>query len=100
MQEVKNLTAKDLSGTGPALKKTFDLLNQFRLQIGIDNYGQVSTYPYYCNLNLLKGRNPWYSDPALIILLTDGGALTTTTNILDTVCIVLVRFSCCVCSVY
>jgi hypothetical protein len=41
VQELKNLSARDLSGIGPALKKAFDLLNQFRLQTGKDNYGQV-----------------------------------------------------------
>ena len=41
MQEVKNLIARDLSTVGTALKRAFDLLNMFRLQTGIDNYGQV-----------------------------------------------------------
>ncbi len=42
MQELKNLVAKDLTSIGTALKRAFDLLNQFRLQSPIDNYGQVS----------------------------------------------------------
>ena len=41
MTELKNLVARDLSSAGGALKRAFDLLNQFRLQIGIDNYGMV-----------------------------------------------------------
>jgi integrator complex subunit 6 len=41
MQEIKNLVAKDLTGIGTALKRAFDLLNQFRVQTGIDNYGLV-----------------------------------------------------------
>lgn len=46
MQELKNLVAKDFTSIGAALKKTFDLLNQFRLQTGIDNYGQVISFEY------------------------------------------------------
>lgn len=41
MTELKNLQARDLTGIGTALKKAFDLLNQYRLQTGIDNYGQA-----------------------------------------------------------
>ena len=41
VEEVKNLTARDLSSIGTALKRAFDLLNQYRLQTSIDNYGQV-----------------------------------------------------------
>lgn len=54
VQELKNLSARDLSGIGPALKKAFDLLNQFRLQSGRDNYGQVSIYSFiYFIINIL-----------------------------------------------
>lgn len=45
LNELKNLTAKDLSNIGPALKTTFDLVNQYRLQTNVDNYG--------------AGRLPW-----------------------------------------
>lgn len=71
MQEVKNATAKDLTQVGPALKRAFDLLNQFRLQTSIDNYGQ--------------GRNPWFLEPAAVILLTDGGSFSSPAGITDTV---------------
>ena len=46
LNELKNLTAKDISNIGPALKTTFDLVNQFRIQNNVDNYGM--------------GRIPWF----------------------------------------
>mmetsp|Transcript_11630 Transcript_11630/g.16135 ORF Transcript_11630/g.16135 Transcript_11630/m.16135 type:complete len:793 (+) Transcript_11630:2-2380(+) len=70
MQEVKNLVARDVSAVGPAIKKALDLLNQFRIQTSIDNYGQ--------------GRIPWFIEPAVIILLTDGSSLTNNSAVLDT----------------
>jgi integrator complex subunit 6 len=39
--ELKNLEAKSLTQIGPALAESFNLLNQYRLQTNIDNYGQV-----------------------------------------------------------
>lgn len=69
LQELKNLVAKDLSSIGIALKRSFDLLNQYRIQNGIDCYG--------------VGRVPWFNEIANIILLTDGGALTTNTGVLE-----------------
>lgn len=60
MEELKNLQARDLSNVGQALKTAFDLLNQYRLQTGIDNYG--------------IGRHPRFQDPSLVVLLTDGHA--------------------------
>lgn len=41
VSELKNLQANGLSSLGPALKRTFDLLNVNRMQSGIDTYGQV-----------------------------------------------------------
>ncbi|KAL6052168.1 Integrator complex subunit 6 [Balamuthia mandrillaris] len=69
VEEVKSLKAQELSSLGPALKKSFDLLNQYRIQTPIENYGQ--------------GRIPWYIEPAVIILLTDGEALTTSNGVLN-----------------
>jgi integrator complex subunit 6 len=69
LQELKNLNARELTQLGPSLKRTFDLLNQFRLQTGIDNYGQ--------------GRNPWFIEPAVIFLITDGGALSSPSGVQD-----------------
>jgi hypothetical protein len=43
--------------------KVFDVLNVNRMQTGIDMYGQ--------------GRYPFYLEPAVIILISDGGKLTT-----------------------
>lgn len=41
MNELKNLQATGLTNLGAALKQAFDLLNLYRLQSGIDNYGMV-----------------------------------------------------------
>lgn len=57
-RELKNLQGCSLSNVGCALKDAFDLLNMHRLQSGIDNYGM--------------GRNPYYLEPAIILLFTDG----------------------------
>ena len=62
LHRVKNLAPRDLSLLGLGLKRSFDLLNQFRIHTSVDNYGM--------------GRNPWFCDPAAIILLTDNGKLT------------------------
>lgn len=59
MNELKNLTSSGLTTVGEALKSAFDLLNLNRMQSGIDTYGQ--------------GRCPFYLEPAIIILITDGG---------------------------
>ncbi|KAK5583139.1 hypothetical protein RB653_004729 [Dictyostelium firmibasis] len=69
IQEVKNLQTKDMSNLGFSLQKSFDFLNQFRVQSSIDNYGQ--------------GRNPWFIEPAIIILLTDGSSLTNSSSIIE-----------------
>ncbi|XP_046852731.1 integrator complex subunit 6-like [Xenia sp. Carnegie-2017] len=61
MNELKNLQATGLTNLGSAMKQAFDLLNLYRLQSGIDNYGM--------------GRNPFYLDPAMVICITDGGKL-------------------------
>jgi len=58
LRELKNLHAHGLSNLGIALKTTFDLLNMHRLQSGVDNYGM--------------GYNPFYLEPALVLLLSDG----------------------------
>ncbi|CRL04118.1 CLUMA_CG017230, isoform A [Clunio marinus] len=59
MNELKNLQACGLTTVGEALKSAFDLLNLNRMQSGIDTYGQ--------------GRCPFYLEPSIIILVTDGG---------------------------
>lgn len=63
VNELKNLQTQGLTLMGPALKHAFDLLNINRMQTGIDTYGQ--------------GRCPFYLEPAVIIVITDGGKLTT-----------------------
>lgn len=65
--ELKNLTAVGITSLGNSLKSCFDLLNVNRMQSGIDTYGQ--------------GRCPHYLEPAVIIVLTDGGKLTGTSGV-------------------
>ncbi|XP_058175685.1 integrator complex subunit 6 [Anopheles ziemanni] len=62
MNELKNLQSNGLTSMGEALKNAFDLLNLNRMQSGIDTYGQ--------------GRCPFYLEPSVIIVLTDGGKYT------------------------
>ncbi|XP_050089395.1 integrator complex subunit 6 [Anopheles aquasalis] len=62
MNELKNLQSTGLTSMGEALKNAFDLLNLNRMQSGIDTYGQ--------------GRCPFYLEPSVIIVLTDGGKYT------------------------
>lgn len=67
VNELKNLQTQGLTLMGPALKHAFDLLNINRMQTGIDTYGQ--------------GRCPFYLEPAVIIVITDGGKLTTMSGV-------------------
>jgi len=62
MNELKHLTATGITNMGPALKNAFDLLNLNRMQSGIDMYG--------------LGRAPYYLEPSMIIVITDGSSLT------------------------
>uniref|UniRef100_A0A452QFB4 VWFA domain-containing protein n=1 Tax=Ursus americanus TaxID=9643 RepID=A0A452QFB4_URSAM len=71
MNELKNLQAEGLTTLGQSLRTAFDLLNLNRLVTGIDNYGQ--------------GRNPFFLEPAIIITITDGSKLTTTSGVQDEV---------------
>ncbi|KFM75738.1 Integrator complex subunit 6-A, partial [Stegodyphus mimosarum] len=67
MTELKNLQSVGMTTLGAALKYAFDLLNINRMQTGIDTYGQ--------------GRCPFYLEPSIIIVITDGGKLTTTLGV-------------------
>lgn len=62
INELKNLQSTGLTSMGEALKNAFDLLNLNRMQSGIDTYGQ--------------GRCPFYLEPSVIIVITDGGRYT------------------------
>jgi integrator complex subunit 6 len=73
MESLKNLEAGDLTDLGSALKETFELVNQYRLQTNVDNYG--------------SGRFPFCLDPCNIIIFTDGCALTSKYGILDSLTI-------------
>jgi integrator complex subunit 6 len=67
--ELKNLRASALTNINPVLKQAFDLLNLNRLSAGMDTFGQ--------------GRCPFYLEPSLIILITDGGKLMNATSTYD-----------------
>ncbi|XP_041493240.1 integrator complex subunit 6-like isoform X2 [Microtus oregoni] len=67
MNELKNLQASGLTTLGQALRSSFDLLNLNRLISGIDNYGQ--------------GRNPFFLEPSILITITDGNKLTSTSSV-------------------
>ncbi|GAB6024222.1 Integrator complex subunit 6 [Chamberlinius hualienensis] len=54
---------------GNALKNAFDVLNINRMQTRIDTYGQ--------------GRCPFYLEPSLILVITDGGKLSSLSGVLD-----------------
>ncbi|XP_072385063.1 integrator complex subunit 6-B [Diabrotica undecimpunctata] len=67
MNELKNLQAYSLTTMGLAVKQAFDILNINRMTSGIDTYGQ--------------GRCPFYLETAVIVLITDGGKLTTVNGV-------------------
>eukprot|EP01135_Chromosphaera_perkinsii_P003801 Nk52_evm47s255 gene=Nk52_evmTU47s255 len=67
LEELKNLKASDMSCLGPTLQTAFDFLNQNRISIGIDNFG--------------LGRIPWFIEPAMVVLLTDGGQLSSSSGL-------------------
>ncbi|KAF4086653.1 hypothetical protein AMELA_G00086370 [Ameiurus melas] len=69
MTELRNLQAVGLTTFGQSLRTSFDLLNLNRLISGIDNYGQ--------------GRNPFFLEPAIIVAITDGSKLTSTSGVQD-----------------
>ncbi|CAG9761952.1 unnamed protein product [Ceutorhynchus assimilis] len=63
MNELKNLQCTTMTTMGVAVKQAFDVLNINRMTSGIDTYGQ--------------GRCPFFLETAVIVLITDGGKLTT-----------------------
>uniref|UniRef100_A0A8C4QTB7 Integrator complex subunit 6 like n=1 Tax=Eptatretus burgeri TaxID=7764 RepID=A0A8C4QTB7_EPTBU len=69
MNELKTLQATGLTTLGQALKTSFDLLNLNRLVSGIDNYGQ--------------GRNPFFLETAVVITITDGNKLSSSSSVQD-----------------
>ncbi|XP_022238341.1 integrator complex subunit 6-like [Limulus polyphemus] len=69
MNELKNLNAIGVTTMGPALRNAFDLLNVNRMQTGIDTYGQ--------------GRCPFYLEPSIIVVITDGGKLSSSDSQLN-----------------
>ncbi|KAF6213160.1 hypothetical protein GE061_010875 [Apolygus lucorum] len=69
MNELKNLQCQGMTQMGAALKHAFDVLNINRMQTGIDTYGQ--------------GRCPFFLEPSVIVVITDGGKLSNTTGVQD-----------------
>jgi len=71
MSELKNLEATGLTTFTTALRQTFDVLNVNRMQHGIDTYGQ--------------GRCPFYLEPSIVVVITDGGRLCSNSGVTDEV---------------
>ncbi|XKL62741.1 hypothetical protein PGB90_002574 [Kerria lacca] len=69
MTELKNLQCHGMTTMGTALKHVFDLLNINRIQSGIDTYG--------------SGRCPYFLEPVVIVVITDGGRLTNNNGVQD-----------------
>lgn len=67
MNELKNLECTGLTTMGSALKHAFDVLNINRMQTGIDTYGQ--------------GRCPFFLEPSVIVVITDGGKLSNSSGV-------------------
>ncbi|XP_014272900.1 integrator complex subunit 6 isoform X1 [Halyomorpha halys] len=67
MNELKNLQCQGMTMMGAALKHAFDVLNINRMQTGIDTYGQ--------------GRCPFFLEPSVIVVITDGGKLSNATGV-------------------
>ncbi|KAF2899520.1 hypothetical protein ILUMI_06655 [Ignelater luminosus] len=69
MNELKNLPCYSMTTMGVAVKQAFDILNINRMTSGIDTYGQ--------------GRCPFFLETSVIVLITDGGRLSTTLGVHD-----------------
>jgi integrator complex subunit 6 len=67
MNELKNLECVGMTKMGPALKYAFDFLNINRMRTGVDTYGQ--------------GRYPYFLEPSVIIVITDGGKLSSSAGV-------------------
>jgi hypothetical protein len=61
LQELKNLQARDFTTMGIALKKAIEHIKIYRVQVNLDNYGQVSTLQdsssSYTQFSLFQGKN-------------------------------------------
>lgn len=71
MNELKNLQCVGMTTMGAALKHAFDVLNINRMQTGIDTYGQ--------------GRCPYFLEPSVIVVITDGGKLSVSAGVQEDV---------------
>lgn len=80
MNELKNLQCTGLTTLGAALKHALDVLNINRMQTGIDTYGQ--------------GRCPFYLEPSVIVVITDGGKYTTNSAVNQDVSMIIHNFFC------
>ena len=71
MNELKNLQCIGMTKMGAALKNAFDILNINRMQTGVDTYGQ--------------GRCPYFLEPSVIVVITDGGKLSSSAGVQEDV---------------
>ncbi|XP_025831551.1 integrator complex subunit 6-A isoform X2 [Agrilus planipennis] len=69
MNELKNLQCYSMTTMGVAVKQAFDILNINRVTSGIDTYGQ--------------GRCPFFLETSVIVLITDGGKLTSVNGVYE-----------------
>uniref|UniRef100_H2ZH21 VWFA domain-containing protein n=1 Tax=Ciona savignyi TaxID=51511 RepID=H2ZH21_CIOSA len=69
LNRLKNLTADGLTTLGYSLRLSFDLLGVNRHLTNIDTYGM--------------GRSPFYLDPSMIIAITDGAKLSSSSAVYD-----------------
>lgn len=67
MNELKNLQCYTMTTMGVAVKQAFDVLNINRMMTSVDTYGQ--------------GRCPFFLETAVIVLITDGGKLSTVNGV-------------------
>ena len=67
MNELKSLECTGMTTMGAALKYAFDVLNINGMQTGIDTYGQ--------------GRYPYLLEPSVIVVITDGGKLSSSAGV-------------------
>uniref|UniRef100_A0A5S6QFS1 VWFA domain-containing protein n=1 Tax=Trichuris muris TaxID=70415 RepID=A0A5S6QFS1_TRIMR len=67
MDELRTLTAGGFTKLGPGIGNALHMLNINRLQSGIDNFGH--------------GRYPHWLEPAVVIVFTDGSAITNSNGI-------------------
>jgi len=69
LTRLRNIQANGFTSLGQTLKVAFDLINLPRLHHKLDSYG--------------LGRNPYHSQPAMVVCVTDGCKLSTLSTVED-----------------